>query len=174
MTLVARLLAVFTQIADDIQARPLPMYVENTADVVRNATTMVAVPGMSVTLEANAVYEVSVLMPFNSVIAGNTLRIGLAALPTGAKCALEVSVWNSASAGTAPRTNHFWTSSAQAVAGTPGSGSILGQMLLASITGRIRTGSAGGVLAVTAGSITALGNVTVAANAASLRATRIM
>lgn len=148
------------------------LFTKSTADAVRNATTMVAIPGMSVPLEANSAYDVNISVPFSSVITTNTLRIGLSALPTGAAPAFEVAVWNAVSAGTAPKTNQMWTTSAMAVTGTPGTAAVVGSTMLATVTGRIVT-SAAGNLAVTCGSIATTGNVTVASGAASMSVSKV-
>ena len=148
------------------------LFAKSTADAVRNATTMVAIPGLSLPLEANAAYDINISVPFSSVITTNTLRIGLAALPTGAAPAFEVSVWNAVTSGTAPRTNQMWTTSAMGVTGTAGTAAVVGQTMLATITGRIITSTAGN-LSVTCGSIAATGNVTVASGAASMSASKV-
>lgn len=149
------------------------LYAKSTADAVRNATTMTAITGLSIPLEINSAYDVNILVPFTSVIATNTLRIGLLALPTGATCQFEVSVWNAVAAGTAPKTNHIWTSSALAVTGTGGTAAVVGSTMLASVTGRIITSSTAGNIAVTCGSIAATGNVTVASGTATMSVSKV-
>lgn len=149
------------------------LYAKSTADAVRNSTTMTAITGLSIPLEINSAYDVNILVPFTSVITTNTLRIGLAALPTGATCQFEVSVWNAVAAGTAPKTNHIWTTSALAVTGTGGTAAVVGSTMLASVTGRITTSTTAGNIAVTCGSIAATGNVTVASGAASMSVSKV-
>lgn len=149
------------------------LYARSTADAVRNSTTMTAITGLSIPLEINSAYDINILVPFSSVIATNTLRIGLLALPTGATCQFEVAVWNAVAAGTAPKTNHFWTSSALAVTGTGGTAAVVGSTMLASVTGRIITSSTAGNIAVTCGSIATTGNVTVTSGTATMSVSKV-
>lgn len=149
------------------------LYAENTAAESRNATTLSAIAGLSIPMEAGGAYEVRALIPYTCGVTTNSLRIGTLAWPAGATGQFEISIWNAASAGTAPRTNHYWTSSAAAVTGTSGSASVVGSTMLATVTGRIKLSTTAGSFSMTAGSQAATGAVSIAAGAASMSASKV-
>lgn len=163
-----------TAILNAIYNLALPvLYAESNAALTRNATTMSAIPGISIPLEINASYDIDLLVSFTSAITTNTLKLGFQALPTGAKCQLEGRFWNTATKGTAPVSNVLYTTSAQLVTGDGGTAAVTGVTMLGRIFGRIRTSSTAGLLVPTAGSLAATGNVSVAAGDATLSVSKV-
>lgn len=152
--------------------QPLPtFYAANATAAVRNSTAFSAIPNMSLTMDANSVYDIDFKASFTSVITSNTIKLGLTALPTGAQCQLEGVIYNTNMLGTSNTQRKTMLNSAEAVAGIAGSAmSSISGVFLAKIFGRIVTGSAGGPVAITMGAIAATGNVSVAAGAATLTA----
>lgn len=163
-----------TRIVDLIYNLALPVtYAENTAAVTRNVVAMSAIPGLTLGMEANSAYDVDIIVPFTSANATNSLKIGLLALPTGATCALEVTVWTSDTAGASSNWKGLLMSSARAVTGVAANASTLSVVMMARISGRIRTGAAEGQLAVAAGALNTAGVQTIAANAASMSLSKV-
>lgn len=149
------------------------LYAENTAAETRNVATLSALAGLTIPLETVCAYDVNILIPYTCGVTTNALRVGMLAWPTGSTGQFEVAIWNAAAAGTAPKTNHFWPTSALAVTGTAGTASVVGSTMLASITGRIKTSTTAGNLAVAVGALTTTGAVSIAANAASMSVSKV-
>jgi hypothetical protein len=148
-------------------------YTISNAALTRNATTMVAVPGVAQELEANSVYDVDYQVTFSSAITTNALKLGFAALPSGATCQLEGVIYNTNVAGTAQPARKTLLTSAEAVTGVLGASSVTTGVLLGRVTGRITTAGTAGTLTPTAGSIATTGNISVAAGAATLKLGKI-
>lgn len=163
-----------TRIIDLIYNLALPvLYAESSAALTRNTTAMTAIPALSIPLEANAAYDIDLIVSFTSAIITNTLKLGFAALGSGSKCAIEARVWNTLVVGTTPASHGLFMNSAQAVAGIAGTGSVLSTTLMARAFGRIRTGSSAFNLVATAGALTNTGNVSVAAGDATLSVSKV-
>lgn len=166
--------AVGNKIAQTTYNLALPvLYAENSAGFTRNVTAMSAVPGVSLNMEKNAAYDVQILVGFTSANIMNSLKVGLLALPTGATCQLECTVWTSKTPGGTPNWSGIWTTSAEAVAGLAGNASTLSVTMLATIRGRVRTGATPGALALAAGALGTTGVQTVAAGAASMGISKV-
>lgn len=148
------------------------LYAENTAAVTRSTTTLTAMPGMSLPLEANAAYDVDVVVPYTSSVTTESLKLGVN-VPTGAVPSLQIDIFVTNTSGTSNRTGHFWPTAALAASGTSGSASVVGQTLMAHIWGKVRTGATAGALSVTAGARDTSGTVSVAANAASMSVSKV-
>lgn len=149
---------------------PLPSsFFKNTGAAVRNSTAMSAIPGMTMNLDANSVYDIDMRATFGSLITTNSIKLGMTALPAGATCQLEGMIYSTNVLGTAAPQRKTLLTSAELVTGVAGSvlSSISG-LFLGKISGRIITGSSGGSVSVTMGAIAATGNVTVAAGAATM------
>lgn len=149
------------------------LYAENTSDMSVNNTTRLALPGLALTLAANCVYDIQVFVPFTSVIASNTIRIATLDWPDGMTGQFEATVWNTVTSGTAPKSHQLWTDSARSVTGLSGSASVVGSTMAASVSARVKMGPSPGVLAMAIAAFTNTGAVTVAANTASMTATKI-
>lgn len=149
------------------------LYAESSAALTRNATTMVAIPGISIPLETNAAYDIDMAVAFTSAITTNTLKVGFSALPTGAKCQLQVDIFSTGSPGTSAAVRGLIMSSAAAVTGVNGSSAVVSTTLMARVTGRIRTAGTAGNLVPTLGSIATTGNVSVAAGDATLSVNKV-
>lgn len=162
------------KIANTIYNLALPvLYAENTAAETRNVTALSALAGLTIPMEAGGAYDVRILIPYTCGVTTNALRVGTLAWPAGATGALEVAIYNAQAAGTAPKTNHYWPTSALAVTGTPGTASVVGQTMLASIQGRIKLSTTAGNLAITVGALTTTGAVSIASGAASFSASKV-
>lgn len=149
------------------------LYAENSASFTRNVVAMSAVPGMSLNMEKNAAYDVQILVNFTSAIITNSLKVGLLALPSGATCQLECTVWTSKTPGGTPNWSGIWTTSAEAVAGLSGNASVTGVTMIACIRGRVRTGATAGALALAAGALTTTGAQSVAIGGATMSLSKV-
>lgn len=146
-------------------------YAENNAALTRSTTALSAVPGLSLQMDANSSYDVDVVVPFTSSVTTESLKIG-ATMPAGAVPSLEVTIFNTNASGTT-RTGHFWPTAALAASGTSGASSVVGQTLMAHISGKVRVGATAGPLAITAGARDTSGTISVAANAAAMSLTKL-
>lgn len=151
---------------------PVVYQYSNTA-MTRNATAMVAIPGIAVPLDINAAYDIDLTVAFSSGITTNTLKLGLAAFPSGWTCALQGVVFNTNVQGTGPCVHKPMFTSSDAVAGVSGTSAVVSTNLLARITGRIFTGSTSGLLIPTCGSIATTGNVSVASGGANMSVMKV-
>lgn len=148
------------------------LYAENTAAVTRSNTTLTAMQGMSLPLEVNAAYDVDIVVPYTSSVTTESLKLGVT-LPNGAVPSLQIDIFVTNTSGTSNRTGHFWPTAALATSGTSGSASVVGQTLMAHVWGKVRTGATAGNLVVTAGARDTSGTVTIAANTASMSASKV-
>lgn len=148
------------------------LYGVNAAAFTRNVTALSSF-GISIPLEVGGAYDIDLIVTFASPITTNTLRLGLAALPTGANCQLEGRVFNSNAGGTATAWHKSMISSAEAVAGCTANAAVVGALTIARITGRIIMGTTAGSLVPTAGALATTGAVTVAAGSATLSVSKV-
>lgn len=154
---------------------PLPtIYVSNAASLTRNVTTMSAITGLVASLDANSVYEIDLEVSFTSAITTNTLKLGFAALPSGATVQMTGVVFNTNVAGTSPCTLKPMFTSADVVAGVGGASAVTSGSMLATIKGRITTTGTSGTLQATAGAIATTGNVSVAVGAATMKVKKVL
>jgi hypothetical protein len=151
---------------------PLPIFATfSTAVMTLNATTMVNLTGLSGTVEANATYEVDILVSFSSAIVTQALKLGLASLPTGS-VQLEGVIYNTNVAGTSTPAFKSMLSSAEAVTGVAGATSVTSGQMLGRIRGRITT-TAAGTFTVTCGAIGTTGNLTIAIGDAYMKLQKV-
>lgn len=141
------------------------LYGQNSVQETRSTTTLVAVAGLSLPMEANSAYDVDVTVPYTSSVTTESLKLGMT-MPTGAIPGLQIDIFVTNTSGTSNRTGHFWPTAALAASGTSGSASVVGQTLMAHIWGKVRTGATAGPLVVTVGARDTSGTVTIPANSA--------